>query len=184
MVRESRIIAGLLLAQATPKQWQQAILIENKLQKRSLATAKRNAQAIRKRLKRLDEEYWYMLHDHDNELATQVSFVAALERNLLLMEFMETVVADAYLTQANELQIYQWEEFLIERQARDPAISRWTELSRKKMGQVVFRILDEADYLVSTRLPKLQFVAIRAELKQLLIEKHQHRLLACMEISK
>ena len=56
--------------------------------------------------------------------------------------------------------------------------------SRKKMGQVVFRILAEAGYLTSTRSLKLQPVIIRAELKQLLIDKYQHRLLACMELTQ
>lgn len=184
MVRESRIIAGLLLNNVTNEQWDQAIRIENQLQKRSPATAKRNAQAIRKRLECLDEEYWRMLHDGDDELATQVSLVAALGRNLLLVEFMETVVADAYMTKQDKLQVYQWEELLNERQARDEDISLWTESSRTKMGQVVFRILAEAGYLVSTRSLKLQPVRIRPELIQLMIDKHQQRLLACMEISE
>ena len=52
MVRESRIIADLLLQQATAEQWQQAIQLENVLQKRTAASAQRNATAIRKRLER------------------------------------------------------------------------------------------------------------------------------------
>ena len=42
MVRESRIIADLLLQQATAEQWQQAIQVENVLQKRTAASAQRN----------------------------------------------------------------------------------------------------------------------------------------------
>lgn len=184
MVRESRIIAGLLLDGASQTQWHQAIQIENQLQKRSPATAKRNAQAIKKRLERLNEDYWRMLRNGDDELATQVSFIAALVRNLLLLEFMETVVADAFLTKVEKLHAYQWQEFLDDRQARDTTIGQWAESSRKKMGQVVFRILAEMGYLASTRSPKLQPVAIRTELKQLLIDEHQHRLLACMELAQ
>lgn len=36
MVRESRLIADLLLREATPEQWHQAIQIDNILQKRRL----------------------------------------------------------------------------------------------------------------------------------------------------
>lgn len=56
MVRESRLIADLLLREATPEQWHQAIQIDNILQKRTAASAQRNATAIRKRLERLDPE--------------------------------------------------------------------------------------------------------------------------------
>jgi len=184
MVRESRFIAALMLDNTSGEQWQQAVIAENQLQKRSPSTARRNSQAIRKRLERLDDEYWRMLRDGDDELATQVSFVAALERNLLLVEFMETVLVDAYLTKVENLQAYQWDEFLTDREARDSAIGQWAESSRKKMGQVVLRMLAEAGYLVSSRSLKLQRVTLRAELKQLLIDKHQHRLLACMEMAQ
>ena len=184
MVRESRFVAALMLDNRSGEKWQQAVITENQLQKRSPSTARRNSQAIRKRLERLDDEYWRMLRDGDDELATQVSFVAALERNLLLVEFMETVLVDAYLTKVENLQAYQWDEFLTDREARDLAIGQWAESSRKKMGQVVLRMLAEAGYLVSSRSLKLQRVTLRAELKQLLIDKHQHRLLACMEMAQ
>ena len=47
MVRESRLIADLLLREATTEQWHQAIQVENVLQKRTTASAQRNATAIR-----------------------------------------------------------------------------------------------------------------------------------------
>ena len=51
-VRESRIVADLLLKDASPEQWHEAIQQQNRLQKRAPASAKRVAQAIRKRLER------------------------------------------------------------------------------------------------------------------------------------
>ena len=67
LVRESRVIAELLLEQANEEQWKQAIQTENRLQKRSPATAKRQAGALRKRLERLDEPFWRALRDGDDE---------------------------------------------------------------------------------------------------------------------
>ena len=103
LVRESRVIAELLLANADDADWKQAIQVENRLQKRSPATAKRQANALRKRLERLDQPFWRALRDGDDELATQVAFVAALERNLLLVEFVETIVQDAFVLRAENL---------------------------------------------------------------------------------
>lgn len=183
MVRESRIIADLLLQQATAEQWQQAIQVENVLQKRTAASAQRNATAIRKRLERLEPDFWKALRDGDDELATQVAFCGALERNLLLVEFMETVLRDAYISQAEQLDSYVWSDFLEERSQRDPDIADWKVSSKKKMGQVAFRMLAEVGYLKSTRKLELQRVIIRAELRMLLEEHYKQRIKKCMEVS-
>lgn len=183
MVRESRIIAGLLLDSATPEQWDHTIYIENLLQKPTPASAKRNAQAIRKRLERLEPEFWRALRDGDDELATQIAFCGTLERNLLLVEFMETVLRDAYISRAEKLDTYVWSDFLEDRSHRDSAICDWKESTRKKMGQVVFRMLVEVGYLKSTRKLELQRILVRPEVKTMLEEHYKQRIKKCMEVS-
>jgi len=183
MVRESRLIADLLLREAIPEQWHQAIQIDNILQKRTPASAQRNATAIRKRLERLEPDFWKALRDGDDELATQVAFCGALERNLLLLEFMETVMREAYISQAQYLDSYIWSDFLDERSQRDLDICDWKESSKKKMGQVVFRMLAEAGYLKSTHKLELQRVIVRAELRSLLEEHYKQRIKRSMEVS-
>lgn len=182
-VRESRIIADLLLTQANEESWKQAILTDNILQKRSPATATRASRALRSRLERVEPAFWQAIRDGDDELATQASLCATLERNLLLVEFMETVVKDAYLTQANKLEAWQWDEFLEDRVHRDPAIAGWADSSKRKMGQVAMRILVEAGYLRSSRSPVLQHVLLRSEIRSLLDDTYRHRIKACLEIS-
>ncbi|WP_417536602.1 DUF1819 family protein [Methylophaga sp.] len=183
LVRESRVIAELLLDQADEDAWRQAVQDENRLQKRSAATAKRQAGALRKRLERLDQPFWRAIRDGDDELATQVAFVAALERNLLLVEFVETVVRDAFILQAEKLEQYQWLDFLEDRSQRDPAIDAWTESSKKKMGQVVFRILAEVGLLQSTRNLRLQHMLVRPEVNVLLEDGRRDRIKACLKVS-
>ena len=183
MVRESRIIASLLIAGSSTDEWNRCIMIDNLLQKRSPASAKRNAQAIRKRLELLGPSFWFALRDGDEELATQVAFCAALERNLLLVEFIERVVRDAYSSQAECLELYQWGEFLDDCAHRDQSIANWTDSSRKKMGQVVFRMLVEMGYLETSRSLKLQNVSIRPEIKTLLDDHCKYRLKDCMTMS-
>ena len=183
MVRESRVIADLLLQGATAEQWHAAIQQQNLLQKRSPASAKRIAQSIRKRLERLDTSFWRALRDGDDELATQVAFCAALERNLLLVEFIETILKDAFVTRAGVLESYHWAEFLEDRSHRDLALDSWTENSKKKMGQVVFRMLAEVGLLRSTRSMKLQHLLVRPEIKVLLEDSYRQRIKACLEVS-
>lgn len=183
MVRESRIIAALLMDGATPEQWDDAIRVENVLQKRTPASAKRNAQAIRKRLERLEPEFWRSLRDGDDELASQVAFCAALERNLLLVEFMETVLRDAYISRAEHLDAFVWADFLEDCSYRDSDICDWKESTKRKMGQVVFRMLAEVGYLKSTRKLELQHVVVRPEVKIMLEEHYKQRIKKCMEVS-
>lgn len=118
MVRESRIVADLLLNNADSEVWNQAVLVENLLQKRSVASSRRNAQALRKRLERLSPEFWLALRDGDTELATQVAFCSALARNLLLVEFIEQAVSDAYSSHAEKLELYLWLDFFGELRAK------------------------------------------------------------------
>lgn len=183
LVRESRVIAELLLVNADEAEWKRAIQEENRLQKRSLASAKRQARALRQRLERLDRPFWRALRDGDDELATQIAFVASLERNLLLMEFIETVVRDAFILRAEKLAQYQWTDFLEDRAQRDPAIEDWTESSKKKMGQVAFRILAEVGMLQSTRSLRLQHMLVRPEVNVLLGDSRRYRIKACLNVS-
>jgi hypothetical protein len=184
MVRESRIIADLLLKKVTDEEWQQEIQTNNLLQKRSPATAYRYGRAIRSRLELLEPEFWTALRDGDDELATQVTFVSALQRNLLLVEFMEQVVKDAYVAHAEKLDAYQWLDFLDDCGNKDNEIFNWQESTKKKMGGVVFRIFKEVGYLENVRVKKLQNVLIRPEIKNMLENTFKKRLLACMELSK
>lgn len=183
MVRESRIIANLMLSQATPEEWITAVQVENLLQKKSIASAKRNAQAIRKRLELIEPECLRALRDGDDELATQVAFYAALERNMLLVEFMESTVYEAYAAHLENLEAFQWTDFLNDCAYKDPAIDEWKDSSKKKMGQVAFRMLSEMGYLDNTRNLNLQPVRIRPEVKIMLEDNYKHRIKACMEVS-
>lgn len=184
MVRESRVIADLLLSGADDEEWEQVIQVENRLQKRSPATARRNAQAIRKRLELMGSEFWRAVRDGDEELATQAAFCAVLARNLLLVEFMERVVGDAYSTHTEKLERFQWADFLEDCMHRDPDIQEWKETTKNKMGQVVFRMLAEMGYVKSTRSLQLQHVIIRPEIKAVLLDSYKHRIKECMEVSQ
>lgn len=184
MVRECRTIASLLLQQPSADEWKQAIQVDNILQKRSLATSKRNATAIRARLERLQPDFWQSLRDGNEEVATQIAFLAALERNLLLIEFIETTVRDAVLAKTRVLNAFDWDDFLTERQHRDPVIEGWKESSRKKMGQVAIRMLIQVGLLDNTKNRKIQRLIVQPEVNRLLEKHNLDRLKACLEVSQ
>ncbi|PTB93571.1 DUF1819 domain-containing protein, partial [Marinobacter sp. Z-F4-2] len=78
---------------------------------------------------------------------------------------------------------YQWMDFLEVRAHRDPAIGTWTESSKKKMGQVAFRILAEVGLLQSTRSPRLRNILVRPEVNVLLEDSRRYRIKACLNVS-
>src|SRR5690606_34517298 len=93
------------------------------------------------------------------------------------------VVADAYTTRMEALDYFLWSDFLDERSHRDASIASWKESSKKKMGQVAFRMLAEAGYLKSTRNPMLQRVLIRPEIIAMLNNTYRTRIARCLTVS-
>ena len=65
----------------------------------------------------------------------------------------------------------QWEAFLVECEHRDPAVGAWADTTRKKLFEVIVRILAEAKYLDSARhlglTPPMLHPKARAYLKRL-----------------
>ena len=69
-VRESRLIAGLLLQGVSSERFKDAVFRENILQTRSPITAARLSGLIRARLECFDKDLWRFVHDGDKHLAT------------------------------------------------------------------------------------------------------------------
>ncbi|MCG5496676.1 BrxA family protein [Ectothiorhodospira variabilis] len=132
MVFESRVLADLMLSGADQTAWKAAIHDGNRLQKARPATATRVGSAVCQRLERLEPPFWQALRDGDDQLATQVAFCAALVCSALLVEFIETVVADVFVTRAEILEVYHWDDFLDERVCRDASMADWTSASKRR----------------------------------------------------
>jgi hypothetical protein len=73
-------------------------------------------------------------------------------------------------------------DFLEDCGNKDQKIFDWQESTKKKMGQVIYRMLAEASYLESTKKRKLQTVIVRPEIKSMLENTFKQRLMACMDL--
>lgn len=184
LLKESRVIAKLLLEKADEEKWHKAINIHNLLQKKSPATAKRQTRLIRNRLELMSPELWRMVVDGTKEVAIQVLLVASIKHSKLLGDFMDKVIRSHYKTFNNQLTAREWENYLSECEHRDPSVSGWSESTRKKLGQVVFRILAEANYVDSTRSLKLIPVRVVPEIHNFLSKAKEDYVLRCMEVTR
>ena len=150
MLPESRRIARLLLTHPTPAQWDEAVNQENLLQKKP-ATAQRQARLIRNRLMKLDADGLQLVASGDGEISNQVLLAAAVRHSRLLSDFLRDVYGADLRRLERRLNHRQWDAFLIDCRNRDPAMGAWAATTRKKLFQVIVRILAEARYLDSAR---------------------------------
>lgn len=81
MIPESRRIAKLLLMHPTKEQWFEALKLDNVLQKKSPATARRQARLIRNRLDTLNDAAWALIADGAQEVAAQLLMAACIKHS-------------------------------------------------------------------------------------------------------
>lgn len=170
MVPESRRIARLMLTQPTVEQWDEAMKQENLLQKKP-ATARRQARLIRNRLATLDDEGLQLVADGEGELTGQLLLAASARHSQLVSDFMRDVYAADLRRLERTLSHRQWEAFLAECEHRDDAVGTWAETTRKKLFQVIVRMLVESKFLDTARrmslTPPMLHPKVRAYLKRL-----------------
>ena len=183
LLKESRGIALLLLKNANEKDWYQAIFIDNILQKKSTATAKRMTRLILNRLEAMPEKILELVINGTADVTTQVLLAAAIKHSRLLGDFIEQVVKNHFRTFNNQLTLRDWETFLNECEQIDFSVGDWSESTRKKLGQVIFRILAEAKYIDNTRSRKILPIQIFPEVRQYLKKTQQTHILKIMEIA-
>lgn len=182
MIRESQIVAELLLKKPSKEEWADAIVNKNVLQKRSDASAKRNAATIKKRLEGLSEEFIEQLAFGSTELSTQLMFAATLINSTMLADFMRNVFVDAKRMFRESIDSTDWESFWDERTRLFPEFSQMSASSTYKIAQVAFKVLADAGYIETTRNKKLQNVYLLPEVRALLIDMNRDDIIAAMEV--
>lgn len=150
MIPESRKVAALMLSRPTQAQWDDAIEVENILQKKP-TTARRQARLLRRRLETLDDAGLGLVVSVEAEACGQILLAASIRHSRLIGDFMRDVYTADLRKLEKSLSHRQWDTFLAECEHRDEAVKGWAQTTREKLFQVVVRILAEAKYLDSTR---------------------------------
>lgn len=183
LLKESRAIAELLLQGADQQAWHQAIVIDNVLQKTSLNSSLRLTRLLKKRLEAMPREVLEIVASGTTEVALQSLLAAAIKHSRLLGDFMLQVVRRHYKEFNVKLLPREWDSFLEECAHIDPTVESWSQSTKNKMGQVVYRILAEAGYLDNTRSLNVQPVMITPEVSKFLHAHNEDYILKCMEIA-
>lgn len=176
MPQESRRIAALLLTHPTPEAWDAALKADNFLQKKTMATARRQSRLIRNRLQTLDDRGLGLVATGPQEVMFQMLLVAAFRHSQLLADFYRTVYLEALRAYDAVLTANKWDAFLEECAKRDTAVASWSETTKAKLFQVLIRILAEAKYLDSTRSRHITPQAIHPEVARYLMNQSDRRM--------
>ena len=184
LIQETRKIASLLLNNVAGKEWRRAIEIDNILQKRSPASAIRQARLIKKRLTLMTPELWKLIKEGNSDIAVQAILAASIKHSLLLGDFMDKILREHWLTFNYKISDRDWNNYLETCVQIDPKVSEWKDSTISKLKQVVFRILAEAKYIDNTRTLKLLPVSIVPELRHYLTKNSENYVLKCMGVTQ
>lgn len=181
MIRESQIIADLLLKAPSKDEWNEAIVEQNILQKPSAASAKRNASTIKKRIENLGDNFLKKLAYSGTEDATQLMFSATLINSTLLADFMRNVVMDAKRMYRESLDINDWLHFWEERSRLYPEFNEMSDSSKYKISQVAFKVMADGGYIETTKNKKLLNIYVTPDVREILAELDRDDIVRAME---
>lgn len=181
-LRESRIVADLLLHGVSDKAWIEAIVEDNVLQMASQIAVVRKSGILRARLEPLGQGLWRMVRDGGRELATQAAMAGAVKHSRLLGDFMDLAIRDQRALFRNTLDRRVWSDYLEGCRGRDPEMPHWSDTTVAKLRSVVFSMLAETGYLKDTRSLQLQTVFIDYQLANYLAERGESYVLRCLRV--
>lgn len=182
MITEAQLIAELLLTEPSKEDWDYAIVDQNILQKRSPASAKRNAATVKKRIASLENSFLTSLVNANHEEAAQLMMAATLMNSPLLADFMRTVVMDAKRMYRESIDMKDWEEFWEDKCRLYPELAEMSEASTYKIAQVAFKVMTDGGFLESTKTKTLTNIYIVPDVRDLLIEMNREDIIQAMEV--
>ena len=186
-VAESRIVADLLLRGIDEKIWKQRIQIENVLQTRTPATARRLGRLIRNRLETMSLGLWKLVRDGHLVVATHACLAATVKQSRLVADFFDFVLREQYQRFAVVLDRHLWNDFIenayIRFQIEPTERPVWTETTVRRLRSSLFQILEQAGYVENTRTLRLRNVFIADEVVRCLQNNDESTVLRCIQLT-
>jgi len=184
LVRESRLVARMLAEGEAPADIKSRVLDRNLFQNTSPATTRKYCKLILTRLEYLTPVQLRIVSDGTDESASLMLLAAVLKAYPIAREFVTEVVFDKVRSFEPSLEKKDWTRFLEQRETIDAEVRKWTESTRRKIGQVIIRMLSEAGLLSDTRRMQIQFSRIPFDVADSLLLSSDRRILECLKLGK
>ena len=182
IVAETRLVAGLLLGDASPDSWKQAIEIDNVLQKKTRNTALTYANLARTRLQTMGPALWQIIHQGSLAEARDGALAATVKFSPLFGDFLRDVLRDQFRRFATKIGASLWDDYIDHQLRAHPDVPSFNDSTRTKLRQNAMRILVEAGFVTDTQSLTLRPHRIEPSVRHCL-EAHQERYtLECLQI--
>lgn len=169
---EIRIVSRLILQGYGKEEILSNITEENLFQFPTERMVSDIARVCFKRIEALGSEE--LIHDLANgsaDVAKQINLYAMMKDNLLVWDFMTTVIGEKYRTQELEFSRKDLNLFFFRLQEQNDAVAAWSDGTVRRIKQVLTRCLIECGYLDSNKSERLNTVSVCPELEDAIREK-------------
>ena len=175
---ETRIIAELFLEDGNWSRVQSKVFDDNLLQKSTVATAKREFSEIKKRLSTFTSEQLQAIARADLTELKLLTLLSCIKAYRLLYDFMIEVLRTK--VQMFDLQILEsdWANFIEAKRQHIPKVGHASEATLKKIRQVVFKMLSDADIIDDIKTKIIQPPILNGEFTRLVCVDEPHLLAA------
>lgn len=125
-------------------------------------------------LKRIEalasDELVYHLANAPVDVAKQINLYAMMKDNLLVWDFMTTVIGEKFRTQELEFSRKDLNVFFFRLQEQNDAVAAWSDGTVNRIKQVLTKCLVECEYLDSNKSERLNTISISPELEDAIRE--------------
>ncbi|PIV38914.1 MAG: DUF1819 domain-containing protein [Candidatus Omnitrophica bacterium CG02_land_8_20_14_3_00__42_8] len=130
----------------------ETVIDENILQTRTLASSQRISREICARLALLSDKELAVLINGSSQDQAYILWLAVCRRHRFIYEFAVEVLREKFLTLQHELNHEDFDAFFNAKASWDDALEHISDSTRKKLRQVLFKIMREAGLLTPENL--------------------------------
>lgn len=145
--RESAIIAELFLRHADWDAVYNEVLSDNILQLNSISSQKRIYAEIKLRLKHLTTSELQILANDDPSNSEAILWLAICRTYSFIGDFAKEVIHEKYISFQKSIEDCDYELFFEKKSTLHPELNELTDMTRKKIKQIVFKLLRECNIL-------------------------------------
>ena len=147
--RESVKLAGRYLEKGDWNAVRDEVMARNLLQARTTSSARRICREICSRLKRLNKDEMELLVEGDHQEQACLLWIAVCRHYRFICEFSIEVIRERFLTLRYDLGYEDFDVFFNAKMEWHEELGKIATSTRSKLGQVLFRMLREAEILDS-----------------------------------
>ena len=144
---ESVMVADIFLANLDWNLTEQRLIGDNSFQARTTSSAKRICREVCSRLKTLQPEELSILASGSSKEQRQIIWIAICRRYSLIRDFAVHVLRERFLSLQKTIQFKDFDTFVHRLAETHEELQSITESTRKKLRQVLFRMLREAELI-------------------------------------